>query len=178
MRLKITQQEFDSLTKDVLCNVCFEPLIRAYKDRVTEQSIENSAIIREQFYQELTNGQKALFSFKVYYNHAIKSLTEFYWWSAYIMAQPKVWLAIKSGLTHFRCERMLSILGDVEATLKESKHPISLNGFNVTREDIMRDKDLLASISLLHLAFNEAAAATLQMINESIQNNLNEFIEV
>ncbi|MZQ83051.1 hypothetical protein GQF01_13135 [Paenibacillus sp. 5J-6] len=178
MIVKMTQQELGLVTKDTLCHVCFKPLIQAYKERVADQSVENSSIIMEQFYNELTNGQKALFSFQVYYNHAIKSLLEFYWWSAYFMAQPKIWLAIKAGLKYFEGDRMLNILENVEVTLKKSNHPISLNGFHVIREDMMHDENLLASISLLRTAFDEAAAETLQIINDRIQNNLHEFIEV
>lgn len=178
MIVKMSKQEFSLLTKDALFDVCFKPLIQTYKERVAEQSVENSSIIMEQFYNELTNGQKALFSFQVYYNHAIKSLVEFYWWSAYFMAQPKIWLAIKSGLKYFEGDRMLNILENIEVALKETNHPINLNEFNVIREDLMRDKDLFASISLLHAAFDEAAAETLQIINDSIQNNLSEFVAI
>jgi hypothetical protein len=174
----MNSRELDSLPKDGLSYVCFEPLIQAYKARVSEQSTGDGSTVKEQFYKELTNGQQALFSFHIYYNHASKSLTEFYWWNAYFMAQPTTWSAIKSGLNYFGGGTMLHILGDVEVTLKESNHPVSLDGFNVTREDMMRDQNLLDSIKLLHAAFVEASPATLQLINAGIHNNLNEFITI
>jgi hypothetical protein len=155
-----------------------EPLINVYKERMAEQTIENNSMIKEQFYYELTNGQRALFSFHVYYDHASNSLAEFYWWSAYFMAQPKIWSAIKAGLQYFGDNTMLQLLEKVEVVLKRYNHPISLDGFSVTREDIIRDKDLLASISPLHVIFDETTPVILQIISETIQNNQKEFIIV
>lgn len=83
------------LTQEAICKACFEPLILVYKNRMAEQSIGDKTMVKEQFYKELTKGQRALFVFKVYYDHASESLTEFYWWSAYFMAQTKIWSAIK-----------------------------------------------------------------------------------
>jgi len=77
--------EFNSFS---LSQRCFEPLIKIYKVRMSE---ETNIGVKEHFYEELTEGQRALFMFNVYYNHISESLTEFYWWSAYFMAQPKSW---------------------------------------------------------------------------------------
>jgi hypothetical protein len=94
------------------------------------------------------------------------------------MAQPKIWSAIKAGLQYFGDNTMLQLLEKVEAVLKRYNHPISLDGFSVTREDIIRDKDLLVSISPLHVIFDETTPVILQIISETIQNNQKEFIIV
>ncbi|WP_416828807.1 hypothetical protein [Ectobacillus polymachus] len=175
---KVKREEYSSLTQEALCNVCFNPLIQAYKERMADQTIDDSSKIKEQFYDELTIGQQSLFSFHVYYDHAIKSLDEFYWWSAYFLAQPKIWSAIKSGLKYFGDDKMLQLLENVETVLKRYNHPSSLEEFNITREDILRDKELLASISPLHNIFNEAAPLTLQIISNYIRDNVKEFLMV
>ncbi|MGM0879160.1 MAG: hypothetical protein ACQEWV_32110 [Bacillota bacterium] len=95
MIVKMKRQKLDMLTQEAICKACFEPLILVYKNRMAEQSIGDKTMVKEQFYKELTQGQRALFVFKVYYDHASESLTEFYWWSAYFMAQTKIWSAIK-----------------------------------------------------------------------------------
>lgn len=155
------RREFDSLPQEALWDVCFKPLIDVYKDRMAGATFDDSPKIKEQFYQELTFGQQALFTFHVYYNHAIKSLEEFYWWSAYFRAQPKIWSIIQSGLNHIRDYQMLELIENVETVLKKYKHPSSLEGFHVTREDLIRNQELLASISPLHDKFYLAAPITI-----------------
>ena len=173
---KVKRWELDSLSLEEVCNVCFEPLILAYKQRMADHTLENSSIIKEKFYSDLTDGQRALFSFHVFYDHAVESLEEFYWWSAYFFAQPKIWSSIKSGVNYYRDEYMLQILESVESVLKTYHHPRSLDEFNVTREDIVRNQELLESISPLSNKFNEASPLTIQKIGRYIRDNLKEFI--
>ncbi len=66
--------------------------------------------VKERFYEELSEGQRALFMFHVYYNHISKSLIEFYWWNAYFMAQPKSWTALKACFKYLSDESFLSSL--------------------------------------------------------------------
>lgn len=170
------RREFDSLPQEALWDVCFKPLIDAYKDRMVGLTIGESFEMKEQFYKELTLGQQALFTFHVYYDHAIQSLEEFYWWSAYFMAQPKIWSAIKSGFIHIGDHQMLEVVENLETVLKKYKLPRSLDEFNVAREDLIANQALLASIRSLHNNFSLAAPSTLQMINNYIRSNLKEFV--
>src|ERR1700748_91384 len=96
----MSKQDFDLLTLTNLSQGCFEPLIKIFKNRVAEQTFTVSQI-KKKFYEQLTEGQRALFMFYAYYNHVSKSLIEFYWWSAYFMAQPRSWSAIKTGIKYF-----------------------------------------------------------------------------
>jgi len=173
---KVKRWELDSLSLEDVCNVCFEPLILAYKQRMADHTLESSSMIKEEFYSDLTDGQRALFSFHVFYDHAVESLEEFYWWSAYFFAQPKIWSAIKSGVNHYRDEHMLQILDSVELVLKTYHHPRSLDEFYVTREDIVRNQELLESIYPLSHKFNEASLKTIQNIGNYIRDNPKEFI--
>ncbi|MFC9540709.1 hypothetical protein ACFTQ7_12575 [Lysinibacillus sp. NPDC056959] len=106
MIIKVREEDFD-FNGPSLHQRCFEPLIKIYKVRMSE---ETNICVKEHFYEELSEGQKALFMFNVYYTHISESLIEFYWWSAYFMAQPKSWAAIKACLNYFNDESFLLLL--------------------------------------------------------------------
>ena len=167
------------MTCSNLSQKCFEPLVKNYKNRVSEETHFNSiSQIKEQFYEQLTEGQRALFMFYAYYNHVSKSIYEFYWWSAYFMAQPKSWSALKAGISYFQDKSMLSLLEKIEQVLKKHHHPNSLDHFTVTREELDKNKELLASIKSLHEIFENISPLAIKTINDYIEKNLQEFLEI
>ncbi|WP_180954095.1 hypothetical protein [Bacillus sp. M6-12] len=115
--------------------------------------------------------------FSAYYNHASKSMAEFYWWTAYFLAQPKTWSEIKIGLRHFRANAMLQLLEELEGTLKAWNHPRSFQGFDVTYKDLDNDPELLSSISPLNTRLHEISSAILKGIGEHIRKSPHEFIK-
>lgn len=169
------RQEFDILADEALFNACFKPLILDYKSRMAK---ENSSMVKELFYKELSTGQKALFVFQMYYDHAIESRTEFYWWSAYFMAQPKIWSAIKTGLQYFGEESMYLLLEETELVLKRFNCPNTLEKFAVTREDLISNGELSASINPLHIKFNENGKLTIKRISDFIRYNHEDFVKI
>ncbi|UQD53141.1 hypothetical protein C0971_14760 [Bacillus methanolicus] len=94
------------------------------------------------------------------------------------MAQPKIWAAIKAGIQYFGDDAMLLMLEEIEVVLKKHNHPSSLEGFTVTREDLDHNKELLASISPLHVTFDETAPLTIKIISEYVRNNQREFVQI
>ncbi|RDW16591.1 hypothetical protein CWR48_16250 [Oceanobacillus arenosus] len=178
MLVKMSKKDFDLLALSNLSQECFEPLIKIYKNRVAEQTSFNVSQIKEQFYEELTEGQRALFMFYAYYNHVSKSLIEFYWWSAYFMAQPRSWLAIKTGIKYFDDKSMLSLLERIEVELKRHNHPDTLENFTVKREDLERNKELQASFKLLYEILDKTSSLTINKINECIGQNHQDFLEI
>ncbi|MFJ6208739.1 hypothetical protein [Lysinibacillus sp. NPDC092081] len=154
---------------------CFDPLIKIYKVRMSE---ETNIGVKERFYEELTEGQRALFMFYVYYNHISKSLIEFYWWSAYFMAQPKNWAAIKACFKYFNDEPFLLLLEKIEQELKRHNHPTTLENFSITRDELNQNKKLLASFESLYAIFENIYPSTIEKINKFIEKNLQEFIQI
>ncbi len=177
MIVQIKKQEFDSLADEALLNACFKPLILEYKKRMAKQP-EDREISKELFYKELTTGQKALFVFHVYYDHAIESKAEFYWWSAYFMAQPKIWSAIKTGLQYFGEEYLYLLLEETELVLKKYNCPNTLEKFAVTREDLDDNGELSESINPLHIKFNETARLTIKRISDFIRYKHDNFLKI
>ncbi len=176
MLIRIIKQDIDLISSPDLSQKCFEPLIEIYKREVTKKT--NFTEFKEQFYEQLSEGQRALFMFYTYYNHASKSPIEFYWWSAYYLAQPKSWLALKTGLSYFKDESMLLLLDEIEFVLKQHNHPDTLDDFTVTREELDRNKELLASVKSLHAMFDNTSPLSIRKINDYIEKNLHEFVEI
>lgn len=170
MLIEIKKQEFDALENTALGRMCFEPIVPMIRGK------DNT--VKTQVYKQLTTGQQALFMFNAYYNHASNSLTEFYWWSAYYIAQPKAWSEIKNSLQYFQATSMLQLLEKTEELLQAKKHPTCLAEFDVSYKDLDQDPDLLASVRLLTSTFQEIAPATLDKIGTRIRKNPNEFIQL
>ncbi len=176
MLIRINKQDIDLLTCTDLSKKCFEPLIKHYKREVASQ--DDFTKYREQFYNQLTEGQRSLFMFYVYYNHVSKSLKEFYWWSAYFMAQPITWAALKASLRYFKDENMLLLLEKIEQELKQHNHPHSLESFTVTREHLDQNEELKKSIKSLHEIFEHTSPLSIKRLNDYTEKNLQEFIEI
>ncbi|MEK9198228.1 hypothetical protein ACH0B5_13690 [Ureibacillus sp. 179-F W5.1 NHS] len=175
MLVIMKREEFDSLADEALFHACFKPLILEYKKRMAQ---ENSTMEKVHFYKELTSGQKALFVFHIYYDHAIESVIEFYWWSAYFIAQPKIWSAIKTGLQFFGEGTMYQLLEETESVLKRYSGPSSLEKFVVNREDLNNNKELSKSIQPLYSKFNEIANLTIKRISDFIRFNHEYFVKI
>lgn len=168
MFVTMSKRKFAALEDAALGAVCFEPVIPKIRGK--------SAAVKEQVYGGLTAGQQALFMFYAYYNHANKSLAEFYWWSAYYLAQPKAWAAIKASLNVFGAESMLRLFERIEETLDADRFPRSLDRFAAAYNDLDGDPALLAAVEPLFGKFNEASSAALMMIGGYIRNHTEDFI--
>lgn len=176
MLLKLNREAFDSIDDTVLWSVCFEPIIRGYKKKMSKQTPESEQEIKLGFYRQLSDGQRALFMFLAFYNHAKKSLAEFYWWSAYYYAQPGVWHEITGSLRRFEASGMLQIFEKMEKLLAARNYPKNLESFKATYEDLTHDSVLLSLVSPLNKQFNEISPATLLKIGNYIRSNPNEFV--
>ncbi len=175
MLVKVKKQD---LTGTTISQSCFQPLIDIYKSRAAEETNLSIEQMKEQFYEELTQGQSALFMFYVYANHVSKSVIEFYWWNAYFMAQPKSWLALKATFKYFQDEPFLLLLEKIEEILKQHNHPSTLENFSITRDGLSQNTELQASIASLYEEFDNIYPITIEAINQLIEKNLQEFVQL
>ena len=175
MLIEIKKQAID-LTASDLGQQCFEPLIRLYKLGMSNET--DITHFKEQFYEQLAQGQRALFVFYTYFNHASKSLLEFYWWSAYYYAQPKSWLALKASVNYFENEPLRAIFEKIEQLFQQHHYPNTLANFTITREDLAKNSALQATIFSLHTQFEQMMPLTIKKINHYIENNIQEFVEL
>lgn len=87
--------------------------------------------------------------FRVMYDHARNSVTEFYCWSGYLLEQPSTWSEVKSGLHYFRDEAMVDLLQKMEGLFEARNQAAILPPQEVSYKDLEEDPDLFNSISLL-----------------------------
>lgn len=166
--VKMRRQVFDFLEDTALGRACFEPVIPKIRGK--------DGTVKTEIYRQLSTGQKALFMFNAYYNHASNSLPEFYWWSAYFLSQPKAWSEIKVGLRYFKADAMLVLLEEMEKLLK-AKSPDEFKTFDASYKDLDHDSELLSSAGSLYAIFHEISPAILKRIGTCIRNNPTEFVQ-
>lgn len=167
------REAFEAFDNEALEAACVDPIIKAYKKIQTEGGDFSTGL-----YKELSRGQQALFVFRAWYNHAVKSDADFYWWSAYFMAQPERWSGLKKSLLFFEDRAILLVIERMEEILNKRNHPRSLDNFDVSfNDDLNNDPKLMSSVIQLFLNLHEAASTTHTLISAWIRNNPNEFMQ-
>ncbi|MVO98497.1 hypothetical protein [Paenibacillus lutrae] len=163
---------FHSLHAGELSQACFKPLIETYKkERAAGQDFTGT-------YAKLSKGQQALFMFYVHTNHAAKSLSDFYWWSAYFYAKGTEWQGIKWSLRFFGEDVLHSVLLEMENLLIETAHPVSLEMFSLAKDHLDRHPDLLASVTPVHARYRDRISAAVDQVERYIRLNPGEFVDL
>ncbi|MBS4172240.1 hypothetical protein [Bacillus sp. FJAT-49736] len=168
MLITMSRDHFNSLKDEELPRACFEHIIPLIRGKNTS--------VKEEIYKKLSKKQKALFMFNAYYNHAINSLVEFYWWSSYYLAQPNAWSEIKKALQYFNAELMLHIILEIEEALKDKIEVEYMESFEVPYKELQRNPELYNTINRIFTNLNEISLSTLTIIGKNIRNNPYEFI--
>jgi hypothetical protein len=163
------RQVFDSLDHDALGWACIEPAILQIRGK--------DLTVKSEVYAQLNTGQRALLMFRVLYDHARNSVTEFYCWVAYLLEQPKTWAEIRIGLRYFGDDAMLRLLENMKGVLEANQH-VGAEMRDVSFKDLEDDLELLASVSRLYALFQEIAPETLKRISAHIRNNPGEFVQI
>jgi hypothetical protein len=167
--IKMNQNTFQSLKDTELSRACFDPIIPMIRAKGMD--------VKEEVYAQLTEGQKALFMFNAYYNHASKSLVEFYWWSAYYFAQPRTWAALSESLQYFQTYSMNQLVTEIGNHLEASDYPKTLEGFKIAYNDLDHNQELHDTFTALFTTFNHITPETLQIIGSTIRTNPVEYIK-
>lgn len=82
----------EDLQSDHLSWLSIQPMLLAVRGKDLSAKLE--------MYNRLNEGQKGLYLFYSYHNHA-KTEAEFYWFSAYHINELQTWGDIKRGLVYF-----------------------------------------------------------------------------
>ncbi|NOU98850.1 hypothetical protein [Paenibacillus planticolens] len=173
MIVKMRQETFEALADGAIEVACVDPIIKAYKDILTRGGDFKSGL-----FKELSRGQQALFVFRAYYNHALKSVADFYWWSAYFIAQPERWAGLKNGLHFFGDHAALHVLESMEKILHQRNHAMCLENFKVSFNDLNNDPELMTSITPLYDDLCQTSLKTHQIIGSFIRNNPHDFVHI
>lgn len=169
MLVKLRREILESLNDDDFGWECIKPIVIQVRGK--------DSATKTQVYSQLTRGQKASFMFRVFYNHAGKSLADFYWWSAYFLSQ-STWSEIKAGLQCFNDDLMLKVLIETEDILHEMDRQGTLTVANASINDLDHNPEFSRLISQLYEKFQKTAPTTHQLIREYIRKNIDEFVQV
>lgn len=155
MLAKINKSHYDTLKDEALVEVCFKHIIPLIQGKNMD--------IKMKVYKELTPNQQSLFMFCIYFNHAIKSAQEFFWWTHHYINQPKVWKKIKDSITYYNGHNMVRVMEEMEADLiKQEEH---------------NSVEILAICQPLYQQFQNESLKVLKNIGESIRQNSTDYIE-
>ncbi|MBA2937294.1 hypothetical protein HZF08_03175 [Paenibacillus sp. CGMCC 1.16610] len=170
MLVKMNRQEFDLLDDDALGWMCMEPIFLQIRGK--------DMAVKSQAFAQLGTGQQALFMFRVLYDHARNSVTEFYCWVAYLLEQSYFWSGVMKGLRFFDDALMIQILEETKNVLETRSQQIGLQLSNVNFKDLEDNRELKSTIDRLFQKFQEATPDSLKRISVYIRSNPLEFVEM
>jgi hypothetical protein len=155
MIVEMSRENFTTCGDYFLGWQCIEPIVMDVRGKDNEYKLR--------VYSQLSEGQKALFSFYVYFNHAKNSLEEFIWWTNHYYSQPDVWAELKKGLRYLNLSGFEVFIEKFEDTaLEMSKNNEALN-----------DPDTICNLFFI---FGDHITPTLQQISHYIKTHPEEFV--
>lgn len=117
-----------------------------------------------------------MFAFNVYHTHVIKSQADFYWWSAYFLAQPARWAGLYRALRFFEDRATLPLIEQIESLLRQRNHPRNIVNFDISTTDLEQDTELMSEVEPLYAALLEASEITQRGIAAYIRNHPDAFM--
>lgn len=159
MKVQMQRKIFDSLPDEAIGHACFEPMVPVYQNGMRQQNGKDAQEYKTEFYKSLTKGQRALFMFFTYFDHAIQSKEEFQRISNYYLSA-RIFSAVKKGVEYFNDDSMLHLLSKIEQSFIEEEQ----NEMQSTH------------INELYNHLHETAPFTLMQIGAYIKENPAEFI--
>jgi len=164
------KQEFDTLDDESLGWACMEPTLLQIHGK--DISVKTQAIAR------LTEGQKAFCMFRVLYDHAKGSVSEYYQWISYLLDRPDYWSGVTGGLRFFDDMAMLGLLEETTEVLAARNRRLGVQWGDATFKDLERDRELLNAASLLFERFLDIAPNSLKRISTYIRSNPRQFVTI
>ncbi len=110
---------FAALEDDAIGHACFEPMVPVYQSGMRGLNGKAAAEYRTGFYKMLSPGQRALFMFFTYYDHAIRTADEFQRISSHYLSS-QIFGAVKKGISYFHDDDMLELLSHIEQAVSEN----------------------------------------------------------
>lgn len=158
----------EDLSSEQLSWLCIQPMLISVRGKDVAAKVE--------VYRQLHEGQQAIFLFYSYHNHT-KSLTEFYWFSAYNIIDIKSWNGIKNGMRYFNQNEMVTLLDDIERLITDT-NKVGDTWREVLPTDLDKNPILLQRTEELYLKYQVAAQEAISHMNEMIRQNQEMYVEI
>ena len=118
MLIEMQKEFFNSLPDEKIGHVCFEPMIPVYQNGIRNHSSQDAQEFKAKFYKSLSPGQRALFGFFTFYDHAVRSENEFQR-IINLYLSGEFFTIVKKGAEYFSVEDKHDLLLDIEKTYTE-----------------------------------------------------------
>lgn len=157
----------EDLDNDNLSWFCIEPMLMSVRGK----SLNHKSDV----YNQLNEGQRGLFLFYAFHNHA-KSIAEFYWFAGYFVSDLKVWKGLKEGIFFFKDMEMVELLEHLETIIESMSQ--DANGVRrvVTPSDLEKDINLFDSLSNIFSEYQVLSPITIQKMNTHIKGHQEDFL--
>jgi hypothetical protein len=119
-------------------------------------------LMKMDVYRQLSEHQKRLFIFTIYYNHARQSVDDFIYYGK-LLLENNYWHELTEAMVFFKNGTMVDLLNRIEAELKKSQ--------SATDAGLPAGAVVAASIRDLFKAFLPASDETLKLIGDDIRQN-------
>ena len=119
-------------------------------------------LMKMNVYRQLSEHQKRLFIFTIYYNHARQSVDDFIYYGK-LLLENDYWHELTEAMVFFKNGKMVDLLNRIEAELKKSEL--------ATEAGLPADEVVAASIRNLFKAFLPVSDETLKLIGDDIRQN-------
>lgn len=166
----MTKQDFDSMDNERLTWACVEPTLLQIRGK--------NMTVKAQALAQLTKAQQALCMFRVLYDHAKNSASEYYSWISYLLDNASYWTGVMGGLRFYGDTTMLQLLDDTKQILEQRNQKLGFKLSDATLNDLEEDHELANTISLLYELFLKIASDSMKHISMFIRSNPQEFVVI
>lgn len=157
------------IQRDNLSCMCIEPMLLSVRGK----DLASKADV----YNQLNEGQQALYMFYAFHNH-IKSPAELYWYTAFFMNEIHGWNGLLQGIRYYPTPQLLSVLEQVEGIVTQKNKQADGSWTEATVLDVDKDQALSDSINKLYPNYLAAAHHTIQLMNQHIRDNIEQYAEI
>ncbi|MDT3425713.1 hypothetical protein J2Z22_001232 [Paenibacillus forsythiae] len=164
----MNKREFDSLDDERLGRACMEPTFSQI--RAKEMAVKARVVA------DLSEGQRALCMFRVFYGHAKNSEMEYYGWISHLLQNPDMWSGVMNGLSFFGDVDMFRLLEETKEVLDTRNRRLGLAWKDAVIMDLDHDKALHAQVERFYRWFQNIAPASLRIIAAHIRDNADQFV--
>ncbi len=161
------QAEFDTLSDERLGWACVESTLLGIRGK--------DATTKAETISSLNRSQQALCMFRVFYDHAKDSASEYYSWVSYLLETPGYWLGVTGGLRYFGDQSLLLLLEDTKQIIDERNKPLNVQ-MGVGSINLEQDNELSHTVDRLYGRFQEIVPDSLKRISSFIRSNQQDFV--
>ncbi|WP_223069433.1 hypothetical protein [Paenibacillus caui] len=164
------QADFDTMSDERLGWACVESTLLSIRGK--------DVATKTQAITSLNRSQQALCMFRVFYDHAKDSASEYYSWVSYLLQAPGYWPGVIGGLRYFGDENMIQLLEETKLVIEERNHKLNKQIDFASFKDLEQDRELSETVDRLYVKFREIVPHSMKRISTFIRSNQQDFVTI